>query len=369
MADWIKRTALSAVLLAALCHAPAHAGDVAAPATPGRVVRVGHFTLPPFVMPNGAGGYRGFAIEIWREVAERLGLEVEYTPYETVGEMFTAVVEGREDVAVTALTITTERARWCRFSFPWYESGMTIMTRDDERSIWYELRQNRYIRSYALFVIVLCVLSFLMTLVRRERDDEFPNNWLDGFFLSLFNLMVLLREGSLTIKYRTWKSNLLSVMWTLFGVAAVAYVTSTLTAAMMAVSRDDGGITSVRDLVDITVGALDGGAARRYLTALQIQTVPVKNLDEAGALLQAGSIEAFVGDAPVLKYWISLNPDRNLKLTGDTFHPEKFGFAIAPDQADLAEDITLELITLHDDGTLERIARQYSLEYTGGTVR
>ncbi len=320
-------------------------------------------------MPDGDGGYRGFAIELWREVANRLELQVEYTPYETVGEMFTAVVEGREDVAVTALTITTERARWCRFSFPFYESGMTIMTRDDERGIWYELRQNRYIRSYALFVIVLCVLSFLMTVASRERDRDFPNNWLDGFFLSLFNLMVLLREGNLTIKYRTWKSNLLAVMWTLFGVAAVAYVTSTLTAAMMAASRDQGGITSVRDLTDTKVGALDGGAARRYLTALQIESVPVKNLDEAGALLHSGALDAFVGDAPVLKYWIGLNPDRNLKLTGTTFHPEKFGFAINPAQADLAEDITLELINLHDDGTMEHIASKYSLEYTGGTVR
>ncbi|MCD8351196.1 MAG: transporter substrate-binding domain-containing protein [Planctomycetaceae bacterium] len=352
-----------------LCHAAAPSGEGVGVYESDRVIRVGHFDLPPFVMPDGAGGYQGFAIELWREVATRLNLEVEYTPYETVGAMFTAVVEGREDVAVTALTITTERARWCKFSFPWYDSGMTIMARDDDRGIWYELRQNRYIRSYALFVLVLCALSFFMTLARREKDHDFPNDWLNGFFLSLFNLMVLLREGSLDRKFRTWKGNLLSVMWTLFGVAAVAYVTSTLTAAMMAVSRDQGGITSVRDLVDKKVGALDGGAARRYLDKLQIHSVPVKNFDDAGDLLHSGSIDAFVGDAPVIKYWISLNPDKNLKVTGGIFHPEKFGFAITPEQTDLAEAITLTLINLHDDGTMENIASKYSLEYTGGTIK
>ncbi|MCC8164716.1 MAG: transporter substrate-binding domain-containing protein [Planctomycetes bacterium] len=328
-------------------------------------VRVGLFDILPFVMPEGSADGNGYAVDLWREVANRLQVESRYTRYSTIGELFTAVAEGREDVAVTALTINMERARWCKFSFPWYDSGMAIMVRDEDRGIWYELRQNRYIRFYLLFILVLCVLSYLIMKVRRNREADFPEDWKDGFFLSLFDLMALIREGQLAKKYTTWKGNLLTIAWTLFGVAAVTYVTSTLTAAMMAVAQDQSAITSVADLGGHKVGALDGGLAKLYLDQLQHQVVAVKNVEEGVDLLVAGRIEAFVGDYPVLLYWSNRNRDKNLRLTGNVFHPEKFGFAINRDKPDLAERITLELINMHDDGTTESIANRYHLEYSG----
>ncbi len=332
------------------------------------VVRVGLFDILPFVMPEGSADGNGYAVDLWREVADRLGLDTRYTRYKTIGELFTAVAEGREDVAVTALTINMERARWCRFSFPWYDSGMAIMVRDDDRGIWYELRQNRYVRFYLLFILVLCVLSYLIMRVRRGREADFPEDWKDGFFLSLFNLMVLIREGQLAKKYTSWKGNLLTIAWTLFGVAAVTYVTSTLTAAMMAVAQDQSAISSVSDLGGHKVGALEGGLAQRYLEQLQHQVVAVKNVEEGVDLLEKGRIEAFVSDYPVLLFWSNTHREKNLRLTGTVFHPEKFGFAINRDEPELAERVTLELINMHDDGTTERIANQYHLEYSGARL-
>ncbi|MCD7896794.1 MAG: transporter substrate-binding domain-containing protein, partial [Planctomycetaceae bacterium] len=332
------------------------------------VVRVGLFDILPFVMPEGSAAGNGYAADLWREVAARLRLDCRYTRYKTIGELFTAVAEGREDVAVTALTINMERARWCRFSFPWYDSGMAIMVRDDDRGIWYELRQNRYIRFYVLFILVLCVLSYLIMRVRRGREPDFPEDWKDGFFLSLFNLMVLIREGQLAKNYTSWKGNLLTIAWTLFGVAAVTYVTSTLTAAMMAVAQDQSAITSVSDLGGHKVGALEGGLAQRYLDQLQHQVVAVKNVEEGVDLLEKGRIEAFVSDYPVLLFWSNTHREKNLRLTGTVFHPEKFGFAINRDKPELAERVTLELISMHDDGTTERIANRYHLEYSGARL-
>ena len=88
-------------------------------------LRVGSETVyPPFeFLDSNSGKYVGFDIDLIDEVA--MGLD----------GLIPALMSGSIDVAVSALTITPERAAKVDFTKPYYESGLSIMARKDDASI------------------------------------------------------------------------------------------------------------------------------------------------------------------------------------------------------------------------------------------
>ena len=99
-------------------------------------LRVGSETVyPPFeFLDSNSGKYVGFDIDLIDEVAKRAGYEPQILSMGLDG-LIPALMSGSIDVAVSALTITPERAAKVDFTKPYYESGLSIMARKDDASI------------------------------------------------------------------------------------------------------------------------------------------------------------------------------------------------------------------------------------------
>lgn len=99
-------------------------------------LRVGSETVyPPFeFLDSNSGKYVGFDIDLIDEVAKRAGFEPQILSMGLDG-LIPALMSGSIDVAVSALTITPERAAKVDFTKPYYESGLSIMARKDDASI------------------------------------------------------------------------------------------------------------------------------------------------------------------------------------------------------------------------------------------
>lgn len=84
----------------------------------------------PLAFRNTAGELHGFEIEIARRLAlELLGDEtaVELRPVSNVDRV-NAVIEGDVDIAIAAITITSQRQRITSFSEPYYLDGVGFIT-------------------------------------------------------------------------------------------------------------------------------------------------------------------------------------------------------------------------------------------------
>ena len=93
--------------------------------TPG-VLSVGSdIPYEPFEYFDDAGNVLGFDADLITEIAERLGLTVEWTDtdFDTI---FTQLSTGTYDVVISASTITAERALVVNFSDPYYKSQQSL---------------------------------------------------------------------------------------------------------------------------------------------------------------------------------------------------------------------------------------------------
>lgn len=88
----------------------------------------------PFTFVDAAGEIAGFDADLMRHLCERLGLGLEFVsiPFDGIVPMLEA---GTADVAISAITITSERSESIDFSRPYFKSGLAIAVQSAEQDI------------------------------------------------------------------------------------------------------------------------------------------------------------------------------------------------------------------------------------------
>ncbi|WP_367716364.1 transporter substrate-binding domain-containing protein [Nitratireductor sp. GISD-1A_MAKvit] len=205
-------------------------------------------------------------------------------------------------------------------------------------------------------MIVLSTIA--LTLFDRRFDRDFPRRWREGIAESFHQVMSIATTGKASRKNLFgWVGRIWSALWLVCGVAVVAYITSSVTSVMTAVSIEQQ-INSLADLTDKTTGVIADSSAEDYLTELGIATRPYKDLDAAVAAMKNGRVDAIVGDAPVLEYHAYHNPHDEMTVVGALFHPDKYGFAF-PHDSELLREATLKILELQESGGLEELRLKY----------
>ncbi|MBD2774405.1 ABC transporter permease subunit [Iningainema sp. BLCCT55] len=88
-------------------------------------------TFPPFEFQSGDGKLQGFDIDLMNAIANAAGFEVRYQNMPFAG-MIPALQARSIDAAVSAMTITEERAKTISFSRPYFKSGLGIVVGENQ---------------------------------------------------------------------------------------------------------------------------------------------------------------------------------------------------------------------------------------------
>ena len=350
--------AVTFLMLCAIHPTFAQATDPA----PDRTLNIGIYVSPPFVESSPGGGYSGMAIDLWEAIAARSNLPFQYAPYPTFRALVEATRTGEVDAAVTNLTITRGRAEVVSFTQPWFDAGLRIMVpREPEGGFWSViggLSNAGHLRAYAWLLFVIAVATIGLTVFDRKFDPEFPRRWREGMAESFHHVVSIATSGRTARKNLFgWAGRIWSAIWMVCGVAVIAYITSSVTSVMTAVSLTHG-INSLSDLPGRTVAVFSGSVAEEYVDDLGIAARAYPNIDDAVAALRRGAVDAIVADAPILEHFVYSHTEQKLAVVGNLFHPDKYGFAF-PTDSPLQTSITLDILKYREDGTLEALRRKY----------
>ena len=88
----------------------------------------------PFEYKGKDGKYTGFDIDLWAEIAKRIGVEYELKTMDFNG-LIPGLVTGNLDVALAAIFIKSAREEQIDFSHPYFRAGLKMMVRSDNKDI------------------------------------------------------------------------------------------------------------------------------------------------------------------------------------------------------------------------------------------
>jgi polar amino acid transport system substrate-binding protein len=323
-------------------------------------LRVATRVVAPMVIED-KGALRGFSIDLWNSISARLNRETEYLVMSDVGEVLDAVGNGRADLGIAAISITSERESRFDFSQPILNAGLQILVRGAaENADPSPVHLMRLFFSRTLLIwlgialLLIMIPAHLVWVVERHhRNGIVPSrNYFPGIFHAMFWAAGTLATQADQMP-RHWMARIVAVLWMFTAVVFVAFYTAQLTASLT-VQKIRGSINGPQDLVGRTIGTTRGSTAAAYLSENKAQVREFVSLDAVYDALLEKQVDAVVFDGPAILYYVAHDGKGLAQVVGGVFHKEDYGI-IFPTDSPLRKQVNEALLALRENGRYQQI--------------
>jgi len=334
------------------------------PAATTPTLQVSVWAVPPFVAKNPAGKFSGFSIDLMNNIANEAGFDIAYFEVGSIAEQLDSVRNGTADISISEITITSEREKTLDFSTSMFESGIEVMVTASSGSTSQSVGSllSNFFSPVLLRIFAFMVLGTLLTGVlvwffeHRHGNEGFQRKGAHGIFDGIWWATVTL----FTIGYgdkvpHRVLSRVVTIAWMFTGVLLVASLTAEVTTSNT-ISRLESGVRSVSDLQGKHVVAFPQTTSWDFLNENGMAPSPINSVDAAYEQVRSGEADAFVGDAPLIR-WLITNRG-GVQTAGPMLKPENFGIAFPEDSPNI-EAVNQALLRLREDGTYERLKKSY----------
>ncbi len=328
---------------------------------PANSLRVATRIIPPFVIQEPNQQLTGFSIDLWQQVAARLGTKTEFQTYSNVQDLLQSLRDQRADVGIAAISVTAVREENFDFSHPIFDSGLAIMV---------PVKQNvgglglvSLLLSPALaqllgliLLLVLIPAHVIYFLERKPGGIVEGQGYFPGIFKACWWAAATLSTQADEMPKSPW-GRVVALVWMFTSVIFVAYFTATVTTSLT-VEQLQGGIQGPQDLPGKRVATTMGSTAATYLQNQGANVLAVKVMDEAYTALREGRVDAVVFDAPVLLYYAANAGRGQVMLVGPIFQKENYAIAL-PNGSPYREPINAALLKIREDGTYATLYQKW----------
>ena len=326
-----------------------------------KIIKVGITLDEPFDMKKG-DVYEGYCIDLWQALAADLGLKFQYVLYPNFDELLKATETGKIDVNADSIFVTSDRLKKMEFALPFLQGGMQVMI-DENRTtsfmkLWNGLRNSGHLKIFAIGIAVILVGTLLVTLGERRWNEEFPKDWANGLAESFYHVMSVTMTGKSNHKPLPGPlGKIMAGIWIAFGVAVVAYITSSVT-SVMTVNKLHSIINGPQDLPGHKVAAIRGTVSETYCRNASLDYENYPTLMDAVHALLRHEVEAIVYDAMILQWFDNSHPELPITEVGPVFEKKYCAFAL-PLGSPLRRDLSRALLQRHESGYCESLRQHY----------
>lgn len=317
------------------------------------------------------GSWSGMAVELWQRIADQEQLPYVLVPQQNTAQLLSATRQGVVDVAIGCITISPERLRNNRFTLPFQETGLGVMTRRSRLDLGMALLQTLLapdlIRLLLAYLAVIGLLSVGVWQV--ERSGSRPAEWEVGRrrgFALIFQVLAT-GPGTNTV-VRTARGHSLVFLAYLVRIVSASLLVSYVTINVVRGSNDtaDRSMRSLRDLAGDRVAVRRGSVSDELLQTLnsaglrpQIQRQPLESIPAAVPLLNARRVDAVVADDLQLDVLLHQLSNQRFGIALRDLHPQSQAFALAPGLSDaIAARINGALGRLKRDGVVNQLRNE-----------
>lgn len=329
---WIALTAsLLALNASIVAFGQPLSGQLAVPASvQGRELIVATKEAPPFAMKGPGGTWHGISIDLWRHVADQLHLKYRFVEANTVQDLITATSRGEADAAVAAITVTATRAQVSDFTQPYYQSGLGVAVMGGVAN-WLPIVRTflslRFLQAILVLLVIALIVGILVWLFERRQNSHFGGTPVHGLTSGIWwSAVAMTQAGAAQNAPSSLPGRLLAIVWMIVSIITVAIFTGGITSAITT-HQLQGLVRNVNDLHSLRVGVVNGSSSMEFLDQQRVAHRGFADPTAALDAVNAGRIDAFVYDRPLLK-WTVHGRFPALEVLRVTFDPQNYAIAL-----------------------------------------
>lgn len=295
-------------------------------------VKVGTKSAEPFAIKNSDGTWSGISIDLWKEIAGELNLSYELIETDQNG-LLEGLKNGQFDLVVAAMTITAEREEQFDFTHPFHTTGLAIAVSPENKKSWTAIVGSFF--SWKFFKIVVG-LFFLLLLIgtvvwffeRKKNKEQFGGTALEGIGSGLWwSAVTMTTVGYGDKAPTTFAGRIVGLIWMFTTLIIISSFTAAIT-SVVTISQLENKISSVDDLHYAKVGTIAGTNPTEVLRDMNIDFKGFGSVLEGLAAVSKGELDAFVYDAPILKYHANKSFHNSIYILPQIFKRQDYGIAL-----------------------------------------
>ena len=301
----------------------------------------------PFAMKTINGDWEGISIDLWRQIADELGLRYEFKETDLKG-LIDGVSQGTFDAAIAALSITPEREKILDFTHPYYTTGLSIAIASQAGNPWLSVVHRFFSFTFlklalTLIVVLLVVGIFVWWFERKRNSVQFggslPKGIWSGFWWSAVTLTTVGYGDKAPI---TPGGRTLAIVWMFSGIIIISSFTAAITATLT-VTHLKSPIQGPEHLSNVRVGTIPHSSSEAYLRDNLISYQTYKTPAECLRSLVNEKTDAVVYDSPFLRYLVNKEFKGKVEILPVTFSRQNYAIAL-PEGAALREPVNRILL-------------------------
>ncbi len=329
-------------------------------------LRLGYIVSPPFVQWE-KGQLSGPTMWLWEQVADKLDLNYELRPL-SLHELVRQLSQGEIDLAISPLTITSDRSVQFDFSPPYYIEQSSLLVpykspQEEIRSLFRTIFSATFFRTLGILVLMILLFGFLTWFFEhRTNPREFGKGWKglwQGFWWSVVTMTTL---GYGDRSPQTFGGRIASIIWILTSILILASFTANLTSRLM-VDRTFETSRQIEDFRESHLGTVRGSATEYWLMENSYPNrTSFTEVEEGLEVLAGGGIDAFAYDFAILKAYLLQDTTNRFELMDVTFNPQFYAFGLSRSLPEkLKKDIDIALLQCTESNDWKAVMSEYGL--------
>ena len=306
----------------------------------------------PFVYKTATGEWTGFDIDLAQAVCQEMNVPCSFVNYDSFPGLLQSVQQKQTDAAIGSISITSERAKNMDFSTPYFNSGLMIMTREQNDSSFSGKLEAFWTTDLPFYGKTLAPVIFIF------------------FGIMIIFVFAIAKWNGMTFEEAFWSVTqsvpsasgknasktshiLVLALSVVFAGIFVAQLTSAITA-----HHFEYNISMPKDLRGKDVATVDGTTSVALLREKGAKTHLVTDINDAYKMLEAGQVDAIVYDAPTLQFYSKTDGAGKVAAVGSVFAQQDYGIAL-PEGSDLRARINQAILKVKENGVYDRIYQKY----------
>jgi len=274
---------------------------------PSQKIVVGVIELPPLCMKTADNQWEGLGIDIWKTVAQTMGVLFEFREYDRFGLLLAAIEQGEIDV-IPSLPAELRYEVAMDLSQSYFKSGLAIsVPTEGEEYSWMNVIAKVFSKDILegvilLFLLCLAAGSIVYLFERRQNREMFGDKTFKGIGHGIWwSIVTMTTVGYGDKTPKTIGGRIVAIVWMVFSIVFIAGFTAHITTSLT-VSQLRGKVHAFKDLYNARVGSISQSEASYYLTVHGISSLPFESVHEGLKAVAGKEIDAFVMNEFMLKY-------------------------------------------------------------------
>lgn len=295
---------------------------------------VGYNNSAPFIFEEN-GKLQGPIHWLWINIADQNNFHCEYHKLEG-DKVLESLAEGKVDLALYPMTITSERSEYVDFSAPFYlaHSGVVAKQYTFWEKLWIFLSSffsMNFFRVLAgLFLVILIFGFFAWLFERKSNKEEFGGGirglW-SGFWWSAVTMTTV---GYGDKSPRTAGGRVVALIWMFTAVIIISGFTASI-ASSLTVTELETDTSQIENFKEKRLGTVKNSGTLKWLNDNFYNNQELfATKEELLPALESNEIDAVVYDLPLLHEMIKRDSANSYKLLPIKFNPQYYALGMNP---------------------------------------